>query len=104
MTSRAKATGRLSLEQEALLRLYKAIKKPESRHFFVSQWVPTLLRVPLLRQHRREGQWRTVRSWKALAGTLISQATDIRRASRSGRVFLGAPTGYPPQILAYFAA
>jgi hypothetical protein len=105
MTSRSTSIGCLNPEpQKALFRLYEAIKKPESREYFIRQWLPTLFSVPLLRQHRREGQWRTVRSWNALAGRLISQATDIRRASRSGRVFLGAPTGYPPQILAYFAA
>ncbi len=84
----------------ALRKLFKAVTH---RDYLVRAWLPELFNVPYLPKRRKREGWIRVRSMKALPDKLTALADDVEFASRSCRVFLSAPLGYPPGIIGALA-
>jgi hypothetical protein len=84
----------------AFRKLFKAVKQ---RDYLRQVWLPELLRVPYLPKRRKREGWIKARSMKALPDKLTALASDVEFASRSCRVFLAAPLGYPPGIIGALA-
>ncbi|HMD96148.1 MAG TPA: hypothetical protein VKM93_02300 [Terriglobia bacterium] len=81
-------------------KLLKAVKHPDD---LVRAWLPELFKVPYLPKRREREGWIRARNMKALPDKLTTWADDVEFASRSARVFLSAPLGYPPGIIGALA-
>jgi hypothetical protein len=84
----------------ALRRLFKAIT---NRDYLVRVWLPELFKIPCWPKRREREGWIRTRTLKALPDKLTALADDVEFASRSCRVFLSAPLGYPPGIIGALA-
>ena len=81
----------------------KLLKAVTNRDYLVRVWLPELSTIPHLPTRREREGWIRVRSMKPLPDKLTALADDVEFASRSCRVFLSAPLGYPPGIIGALA-
>lgn len=81
----------------------KLLKAVTNRDYLVRVWLPELFKVPYLPKRRKREGWIRARNMKALPDKLTALADDVEFASRSSRVFLSAPLGYPPGIIGALA-
>jgi hypothetical protein len=81
----------------------KLLKAVTGRDFLARVWLPELFKVPYLPKRRKREGWIRMRNMKALPDKLMALADDVEFASRSSRVFLSAPLGYPPGIIGALA-
>jgi hypothetical protein len=89
-----------ALGGRALRTLLKAVKHPND---LVRAWLPELFKVPFWPKRREREGWLRTRTMKALPGKLTALANDVELASRSCRVYLSKPMGYPPGIIGALA-
>ncbi len=84
----------------AFRKLFKAVKQ---RDYLRQVWLPELFKIPYWPKRREREGWIRTRTMKALPDKLTALAKDVEFASRSCRVYLAAPTGYPPGIIGALA-
>ncbi len=84
----------------AFRRLLKTVRH---RDYFRQVWLPELFKVPYWPKRRKVEGWIKVRKMQGLPRNLRALANDLESASKSSRVFLASPLGYPPGIIGALA-
>jgi len=84
----------------AIRKLFKVVRQ---RDYLRHVWLPELFRIPYWPKRREREGWIRTRTMKALPDKLTALADDVEFASRSCRVYLAKPFGYPPGIIAALA-
>jgi hypothetical protein len=84
----------------AFRKLFKAVKQ---RDYLRHVWLPELFRIPYWPKRREREGWIRTRTMKALPDKLTALANDVEFASRSCRVYLAKPFGYPPGVIGALA-
>lgn len=81
----------------------KLLKAVKQRDYLRHVWPPELFKIPYWPKRREREGWIRTRTMKKLPDKLTALANDVEFASRSCRVYLAKPFGYPPGIIGALA-